>query len=70
MWVGGTFTDLIFYDDVAGESLVAKVPTTPDSPDEAAYVTAMRPTVPGDRVKAAEYFLHGIAAPPSMCGTS
>ena len=40
MWVGGTFTDLIFYDDVAGESLVAKVPTTPDSPDEG-VVTAI-----------------------------
>ena len=56
--IGGTFTDLIYYDDVSGESLVAKVPTTPDNPDEG-VVTAIGQAVPADRVKAAEYFLHG-----------
>ncbi len=56
--IGGTFTDLIFYDDASGESLVAKVPTTPASPDEG-VVTAINETIPGDRVPAAEYFLHG-----------
>ena len=56
--IGGTFTDLIFYDDALGESLVAKVPTTPVSPDEG-VVTAINQTIPDDRVKAAEYFLHG-----------
>ena len=39
--IGGTFTDLIYYDDVSGESLVAKVPTTPDNPDEG-VVNAIR----------------------------
>jgi len=32
--VGGTFTDLIHYDDRSGETIVAKVPTTPRSPAE------------------------------------
>jgi len=32
--VGGTFTDLIFYDDVSGEVLVAKEPTTPAAPEQ------------------------------------
>ena len=32
--VGGTFTDLIFYDDETGEVRVGKVPTTPAAPDE------------------------------------
>ena len=56
--IGGTFTDLIFYDDASGESLVAKVPTTQANPDEA-VVTAINQTIPDDRVGAAEYFLHG-----------
>ena len=56
--IGGTFTDLIYYDDVSGESLVAKVPTTPDNPDEG-VVNAIGQAVPADRVKASEYFLHG-----------
>ena len=30
--VGGTFTDLIYVDDEAGEILVHKLPTTPDDP--------------------------------------
>ena len=32
--VGGTFTDLIFYDDESGEVRVAKEPTTPASPEQ------------------------------------
>ncbi len=56
--IGGTFTDLIYYDDVSGESLVAKVPTTPDNPDEG-VVNAIGQAVPANRVRAAEYFLHG-----------
>jgi N-methylhydantoinase A len=56
--VGGTFTDLIAYDDVTGEVRVAKGSSTPASPDEgvAAVVAA---GVPPDHVRAAEYFLHG-----------
>ena len=44
--IGGTFTDLIYYDDVSGESLVAKVPTTPDNPDEGVVTPSARPCPP------------------------
>jgi N-methylhydantoinase A len=32
--VGGTFTDLIFYDDTSGDILVGKESTTPTAPEE------------------------------------
>ena len=32
--IGGTFTDLVYFDDVSGEVVVGKVPTTPASPEE------------------------------------
>ena len=32
--VGGTFTDLIYVDDEAGQILVHKLPTTPDDPSQ------------------------------------
>ena len=34
--VGGTFTDLIYVDDDAGQILVHKLPTTPDDPSPSA----------------------------------
>jgi N-methylhydantoinase A len=56
--VGGTFTDLIFYDDESGEVVVAKEPTTPAAPEDG-VVAAVRSAVPDERVGRAEYFLHG-----------
>lgn len=56
--IGGTFTDLIFYDDKSGQSLVGKVPTTPDTPEEG-VVQVVGQTVGTDQLGAAEYFLHG-----------
>jgi N-methylhydantoinase A len=56
--VGGTFTDLIFYDDETGEIRVGKEPTTPAAPEEG-VITAVSAAVPADRVGAAAYFLHG-----------
>ena len=56
--VGGTFTDLIFYDDESGEVRVAKVPTTPTSPDEGVR-TAVTVALSPDLVRASKYFLHG-----------
>ena len=32
--VGGTFTDLIYVDDEAGQILVHKLPTTPEDPSQ------------------------------------
>ena len=56
--VGGTFTDLIFYDDESGEIRVGKEPTTPSAPQEGVLNT-IAAAVPAERVGAAEYFLHG-----------
>jgi N-methylhydantoinase A len=56
--VGGTFTDLIFYDEASGETRVAKAPTTPASPEHG-ILHAVAAGVPDERLKAAEFFLHG-----------
>src|SRR5258707_1348558 len=56
--VGGTFTDLIFYDDETGEIRVGKEPTTPAAPQDG-VLNAVGAAVPQERVGAAEYFLHG-----------
>jgi N-methylhydantoinase A len=56
--VGGTFTDLIFYDEATGETRVAKAPTTPRAPEQG-ILAAIAAGVPGDRLAAAAYFLHG-----------
>jgi N-methylhydantoinase A len=56
--VGGTFTDLIFYDDESGEVRLAKQPTTPASPDEGVAATVAA-AVPSELLGASRYFLHG-----------
>jgi N-methylhydantoinase A len=56
--VGGTFTDLIFYDDETGEIRVGKEPTTPSAPQDG-VLKVVAAAVPPERVGAAEYFLHG-----------
>jgi N-methylhydantoinase A len=56
--VGGTFTDLIFYDDESGEVLVAKEPTTPASPEHG-VVAAVRAALSAEQVRRSDYFLHG-----------
>lgn len=56
--VGGTFTDLIVYDDRSGDVRVVKEPTTPAAPEDG-VVAAVRRGVPDDVLAAARYFLHG-----------
>ena len=56
--IGGTFTDLIFYDDSTGQSLVGKVPTTPDTPEKGVLHVLGETLEPG-QMASAEYFLHG-----------
>jgi N-methylhydantoinase A len=56
--VGGTFTDLIFYNDESGEIRLGKEPTTPAAPEDG-VLSAVAAAVPQDRIGAAEYFLHG-----------
>ena len=56
--IGGTFTDLVFFDDATGEVVVEKVPTTPDSPEEGC-VNAVRNAVSSELLARSEFFLHG-----------
>jgi N-methylhydantoinase A len=56
--IGGTFTDLIFYDDRSGDVRVAKEPTTVAAPEEG-VIRAVIAAVPEDLVRAAQFFLHG-----------
>ena len=56
--VGGTFTDLVFYDDETGEVRVAKGPTTPASPDVGVAQLVSQALTPR-LISSAEYFLHG-----------
>jgi N-methylhydantoinase A len=52
--VGGTFTDLIFYDDDSGEIVVGKASTTPAAPEQG--VLSLVGDVPLERSR---LFLHG-----------
>jgi N-methylhydantoinase A len=56
--VGGTFTDLVTYDDATGEVRVVKEPTTPDAPEEG-VIEAVRRGAPDRMLESAEFFLHG-----------
>ncbi len=56
--IGGTFTDLVYYDDESGEVVVGKVPTTPASPEKGC-IHAVKEVVPDSVLQRASYFLHG-----------
>ena len=56
--IGGTFTDLLFYNDQTSDMLVAKVPTTPASPEQGC-VRAVIDSVDADQLRQTQYFLHG-----------
>lgn len=56
--IGGTFTDLVYYDDSSGAIVVAKVPTTPAHP-ETGCMHAVETGVPAEVLESAGYFLHG-----------
>ena len=56
--IGGTFTDLVYFDDMSGEVVVGKVPTTPSSPEEGC-IRAVAAVVPDVVLARSAYFLHG-----------
>lgn len=56
--IGGTFTDLVYYDDADGSVVVAKVPTTPSHPEKGC-INAVEVGVPQAVLENASYFLHG-----------
>ncbi len=56
--IGGTFTDLIFYDEDSGEFKAAKVPTTPQNPEQGC-INAVQKSICAADLARANYFLHG-----------
>jgi N-methylhydantoinase A len=56
--IGGTFTDLVYYDESSGAVVVTKVPTTPANP-EIGCINAVETGVPAEVLRSADYFLHG-----------
>lgn len=58
--VGGTFTDLLLFDDKTGTSYKTKVPSTPDDPSRA-VVSGTRDIckISGIEASEIEFFLHG-----------
>lgn len=56
--IGGTFTDLIYYDDATGAVLVGKAPTVPNQP-EAGCIAAIEQVGLESKLRDIPYFLHG-----------
>lgn len=56
--IGGTFTDLVYFDEANGQTVEGKVPTVPSAPEEG-VVAAITEHVPADVIARAEFFLHG-----------
>ncbi|MCQ8278917.1 hydantoinase/oxoprolinase family protein [Acetobacteraceae bacterium KSS8] len=56
--IGGTFTDLVYFDERTGRTVEGKVPTQPSAPEEG-VVDAIVRHVPKEVIEDAAYFLHG-----------
>lgn len=56
--VGGTFTDVVFYDDQTGELTVGKTPTVSREP-ERGIIQAIEGSLRSRQVRDAELFMHG-----------
>lgn len=56
--IGGTFTDLVYFDEATGRTVEGKVPTVPSAPEEG-VAHAICDHVPQDIITSAAYFLHG-----------
>lgn len=56
--VGGTFTDLLLYEEATGKVVVAKVPSTPLAPDRGC-VAAIEAATGSAVLDETAYFLHG-----------
>lgn len=56
--IGGTFTDLVLFDEETGETIEGKVPTVPDAP-ELGVEAAINAFVPVETLSRTAYFLHG-----------
>ena len=59
--IGGTFTDLVFYDDATGEVRVGKTLTTPGQLEQG-VLDVVGETLSAEQIGQAEHFLHGTTA--------
>jgi N-methylhydantoinase A len=57
--IGGTFTDLIVYDDQVGVVTIEKTPTTPASPEQGCVEAVRLASQSLGSLDDCEYFLHG-----------
>jgi N-methylhydantoinase A len=57
--IGGTFTDLVVYDDRSGQVSVQKVPTTAAAPEGGCVDAVRRAASQSGVLENCEYFLHG-----------
>src|ERR1700760_1009942 len=57
--IGGTFTDLIVYDDQVGVVTIEKTPTTPASPEDGCVDAVRQAAASIGSLDGCEYFLHG-----------
>ena len=57
--IGGTFTDLVVYDDRSGRITVEKVPTTPAAPEVGCVDVLRQAAIRSGGLENCEYFLHG-----------
>jgi N-methylhydantoinase A len=57
--IGGTFTDLVVYDDQSGDVSVEKVPSTPASPADGCVAAVRRAAGRIGGLATCEHFLHG-----------
>lgn len=56
--IGGTFTDLVYFDAATGKTVQGKVPTVPAAPEDG-VAAAIAAHVPQEVLTSAEFFLHG-----------
>jgi N-methylhydantoinase A len=56
--IGGTFTDVIFFDDESGEIAIGKTATTPDRLENG-VLHALEEHLSSERIAQSELFLHG-----------
>lgn len=56
--IGGTFTDLVYFDGETSTTVQGKVPTVPLAPEKGVE-QALREYVPRHVIESAEFFLHG-----------
>jgi N-methylhydantoinase A len=59
--IGGTFTDLVFYDDATGDVRVGKTLTTPGQLEQG-VLDVVGETLSAEQIGQAEHFLHGTTA--------